>query len=521
MGKPTGFMEYARRSAAERSPSERIRDWRDLYLPLSEDELRAQGARCMDCAVPFCQTGDVFGGMTAGCPVRNLIPEWNDLVYRGRWREALDLLLSTNNFPEFTGRACPAPCEGSCVAALYDEPVAIKTIERAIIDRGFEEGWMAPKPPEKRTGKRVAVVGSGPAGLAAADELNKRGHSVTVFERDDRIGGLLTYGIPKMKIEQDVVDRRVRLMEAEGIRFVTGAEVGKTVPVDELKRAFDAVVLCTGATKPRDLAVAGRGLAGVHFAMEYLAASTKSLLDGGTEPDGALSARDKNVIVIGGGDTATDCVATAIRQGCRSVVQFDLYPRKPAERAAGNPWPEWPLVYKLDYGQKEAKALFGRDPRAFAVGTKSFEDDGNGRLAAVTTVDLLVRRENGRNVFEEIPGTERRWPADLVLIAIGFSGPEQELPKQLGVAVDARSNIAAGYGSYATNVDGVFAAGDARRGQSLIVWAIHEGREAAKAVDRYLAGGGSLRQAAGGRADAAQGNHQRADDRGHERHAAG
>lgn len=513
MGKPTGFMEYARRSAAERDPSERIRDFRDLYVPLPEDELRRQGARCMDCAVPFCQTADVIGGMTAGCPVRNLIPEWNDLVYRGHWRKALESLLSTNNFPEFTGRACPAPCEGSCVAALCGEPVAIKTIERAIIDKGFEEGWVTPRPPETRTGKRVAVVGSGPAGLAVADELNKRGHLVTVFERDDRIGGLLTYGIPKMKIEQDVVDRRVRLMEAEGIRFVTGAEVGRTVPVERLKREFDAVVLCTGATKPRDLAVTGRGLGGIHFAMEYLKASTKKLLDGASAADGPLSAKGKNVIVIGGGDTATDCVATAIRQGCRSVVQFDLYPRKPDEREETNPWPEWPLVYKLDYGHKEAKAVFGRDPRAFAIGTTSFEDDGHGRLAAVTTVDLRVRRENGRNVFEEIPGTARRWPADMALIAIGFSGPEQELLKQLGVEVDAGSHIAAAYGSYATNVDGVFAAGDARRGQSLIVWAIHEGREAAKAVDRYLAGGGSLRTGSEKPAPLARGRR--------ERHAAG
>lgn len=494
MGKPTGFMEYRRQAFGERNPAERINDFRDLYVPLPDDALRLQGARCMDCAVPFCQSADMFGGMTAGCPVRNLIPEWNDLVYRGRWKEALERLLATNNFPEFTGRACPAPCEGACVAALYEEPVAIKSIERAIIDKGFEEGWMVPKPPAARTGKKVAVVGSGPAGLAVADELNKRGHSVTVFERDDRIGGLLTYGIPKMKIEQDVVDRRIRLMEAEGVTFVVNAEVGRTVSVDDLKREFDSVVLCTGATKPRDLAVNGRHLSGVHFAMDYLKTNTKQLLDTGMVPEGPLSAKDRDVIVIGGGDTATDCVATAIRQECRSVVQFDLYPRKPAERAENNPWPEWPLVYKMDYGHKEAAALFGDDPRAFAVGTKSFEDDGNGNLVAVTTVNLNVRKENGRTVYEEIPGTERRWKADLVLIAIGFSGPEQELLKQMGIAVDHRTNIAAGYGSYATSVDGVFAAGDARRGQSLIVWAIHEGREAAKAVDRYLAAGGSLRQ---------------------------
>lgn len=486
-------MMYGRQAARERPPGVRVRDWQDLYEPMDETELRRQGARCMDCAVPFCQAAESFGGMTAGCPVRNDIPEWNDLVYRGRWREALRRLLSTNNFPEFTGRACPAPCEGSCVASLYEAPVAIKSIERAIIDKGFAEGWMVPELPDHRSGRKVAIVGSGPAGLAAADELNKMGHDVTVYERDDRIGGLLTYGIPKMKIGQDVVDRRVNLMKEEGIRFVVNTEVGKTIPMDVLKRQFDAIVLCTGATRPRDLAVDGRTLPGVHFAMDFLKAGTKQVLDG--DDPGPLTAAGKDVIVIGGGDTATDCVATSVRQGCRSLVQFDIYPRKPDRRAADNPWPEWPNVYKLEYGHQEAKALFGDDPRAFAIGTKCFERDADGRLVGVTTVNLRVGKDaSGLPVREEMPGTERFWPAGLVLIAIGFSGPEQELLAQMGVEVDARSCIQAPYGSYATNVDGVFAAGDARRGQSLIVWAIHEGREAAKSVDRYLAEGGSLRK---------------------------
>lgn len=495
MGKPTGFMEYNRQTARERPPRERIKDWRDLYEPLVDTELRRQGARCMDCAVPFCQAAEPFGGMTAGCPVRNLIPEWNDLVYRGKWREALDRLLSTNNFPEFTGRACPAPCEGSCVAALYDAPVAIKSIERAIIDKGFAEGWMVPRPPAHRSGKKVAIVGSGPAGLAAADELNKMGHEVTVYERDDRIGGLLTYGIPKMKIEQDVVDRRIELMRAEGIRFVPNTEVGKTLPMDRLRREVDSVVLCIGAAKPRELEVAGRSLAGVHMAMDFLKAATKQLLDTGSAAEAPLSARDKEVIVIGGGDTATDCVATALRQGCRSLVQFDIYPRKPAARAADNPWPEWPLVYKLDYGHQEAKAQFGNDPRRFAIGVREFVGDADRNVAGVRTVKLNAARDaTSRMVHEPCPGTERLWPAQLVLIAIGFSGPEQALLQQIGLVTDRRGNIATARESYATGMAGVFAAGDARRGQSLIVWAIHEGREAAKAVDRYLAGGGSLRQ---------------------------
>lgn len=486
MGKPTGFMEYAREEMPERHPLERLADWNDLYEPMPEDRLRVQGARCMDCAVPFCQTGTNIGRLTTGCPLHNLIPEWNDLVYRGKWKEALDRLLMTNNFPEFTGRACPAPCEGSCVAALYEAPVAIKAIERSIIDRGFEEGWIVPKPPAFRTGRKVAVVGSGPAGLACADELNKRGHEVTVFERHDRIGGLLTYGIPKMKIEQHVVDRRVRLLEEEGVRFVTGVEVGADYPADKLRADFDAVVLCTGAQRPRDLPVKGRELQGIHFAMEFLHANTKSLLDSGLADGNYISAAGKDVIVIGGGDTATDCVSTALRHGCRSLVQFDIYPARPAERSPDNPWPQWPVVHRKDYGHKEAAAARGADPRAFAVSAKEFLDDGHGRVAGVKTVQVETIRDAGGTRRVEVPGTERVWPAQLVLLAIGFTGPEPELLREMGVATDERSNIAAAYGRYETNVPGVFAAGDARRGASLIVWAIHEGREAAKACDRYL-----------------------------------
>jgi len=489
MGKPTGFMEYIREDLPERNPRQRIADWNELYEPLPEDKLRVQAARCMDCAVPFCQTGMNFGRLTTGCPLHNLIPEWNDLVYRGRWKEALDRLHMTNNFPEFTGRACPAPCEGSCVAALVNDPVTIKNIERTIIDRGFAEGWVKPNPPKFRTGKKVAVVGSGPAGLAAADELNKMGHLVTVFERDDRIGGLLTYGIPKMKIEQHVIDRRVRLLEEEGIRFLTGVNVSVNYPADRLLAEFDAVVLCIGAQKHRDLQIPGRELAGVHFAMEFLWKNGKSLLDSGLADGNYISAEGKDVVVIGGGDTATDCVSTALRHGCRNLVQFDIYPVRPTERTPDNPWPLWPVIHRKDYGQKEAAAVYGDDPREFGVSAKEFIGDGNGRLAGVKTVQVRTIREGGTVRREEIPGTERTWPAQLALIAIGFTGPEPQLLRQMGIATDDRSNIAAAYGKYETSVPGVFAAGDARRGASLIVWAIHEGREAAKACDQYLRAG--------------------------------
>ena len=489
MGKPTGFIEYLRELPVDRAPLARIGDWKEFHQHLEEKRLRQQGARCMDCGVPFCHTGKLVSGMATGCPINNVIPEWNDLVYRGLWREALDRLHMTNNFPEFTGRVCPAPCEGSCVLGINDPPVTIKNIEAEIIDRGWDEGWVLPEPPKTRTGKSVAVIGSGPAGLAAAAQLNRAGHSVTVLEREDRPGGLLTYGIPNMKLDKrEVVERRIALMEQEGIKFVCNAHVGENVEPQLLLRDFDAMVICTGATRPRDLAVPGRELAGVHYAMEYLTASTKSLLGAG--PDASpIHARGKDVIVIGGGDTGTDCVGTALRQGCRSVTQLEIMARPPLERAADNPWPEWPKVYKLDYGQEEAAAKFGEDPRTYLTTVKRLEGDAEGRLSGVVTVQVRWERNaQGQFVPAEVPGTERTHPTQLALIAMGFLGPEQMLLKDLGLECDARSNVKAEHGRYATSLKGVFAAGDCRRGQSLVVWAINEGRGAARECDRFLMG---------------------------------
>jgi glutamate synthase (NADPH/NADH) small chain len=491
MGKPTGFLEYPRALPLVRPPAERVGDYAEFHGHPTEEALRQQGARCMDCGIPFCHTGTLLGGMAAGCPVHNLIPEWNDLVYRGRWREALERLHQTNNFPEFTGRVCPAPCEGSCVLGINAPPVAIKSIECAIIDRGFEEGWVAPTPPARRTGRRVAVVGSGPAGLAAAAQLNRAGHWVTVFERADRVGGLLTYGIPNMKLDKRVVQRRIHLLEAEGVRFVTQTEVGRDLAAAALRQDFDAAVLCCGATRPRDLAVAGRTLAGLHFAMDFLQANTRHLLDG-KEAAGLISARDLDVVVIGGGDTGTDCVATALRHGCRSLVQLEILPRPPAARGSDNPWPQWPKTYRLDYGHEEAAARFGRDPRRFAIATQRFVGGADGHVREIHTVDVDWIVEKDRAVPREIPDTEQVFPAQLVLLALGFLGPEGQLLEQLGVETDERTNARAEYGRFATNVPGIFAAGDMRRGQSLVVWAIHEGRGAARECDRYLMGETSL-----------------------------
>ncbi len=488
MGKPTGFMEYQREKVPVRSPRERIADWNEFYQRPPDDLLQRQGARCMDCGIPFCHTGDDIGGQSAGCPVNNLIPEWNDLVYRGLWREAYERLAKTNNFPEFTGRVCPAPCEASCVLGINELPVTIKSIECAIIDRAFEEGWVRPQPPRLRTGYRVAVIGSGPAGLACADQLNRAGHLVTVFERDDRVGGLLTYGIPNMKLDKVVVQRRVDLLAAEGIVFRTGVEVGRHYPAEKLREEFDAVVICTGATRPRDLPIEGRRLAGIHFAMEFLTANTRRVLNPQLPDSEWISARDKDVIVIGGGDTGTDCVATAIRHGCRSVTQFEILPRPPVERSPDNPWPQWPRIFRVDYGQEEAAALFGRDPRDFGVLTRRFEGDQQGRVRELHTIQVEWIQQNGSQTFREVSGTERVYPAQLVLLAMGFLGPESELLNALGVQQDGRTKVKAAFGDYRTSVPGVFAAGDARRGQSLIVWAIREGREAAAACDRYLTG---------------------------------
>jgi glutamate synthase (NADPH) small chain len=489
MGKPTGFMEYARELPMARPPAERIRDFSEFHLHFPETKLREQGARCMDCGVPFCHTGKIIGGMASGCPINNLIPEWNDLVYQGHWREALTRLHRTNNFPEFTGRVCPAPCEGSCVLGISGPPVTIKSIECAIVDRGFDEGWIVPEPPAQRTGKKVAVVGSGPAGLTAAAQLNKAGHQVTVFERADRVGGLLMYGIPNMKLDKTLVERRVDLMRQEGVAFVTGTTVGREVPAESLVRDFDAAVLCGGATKARDLSVPGRDLGGVHFAMDFLHQNTKSLLDSRLSDDRYISAKDQDVIVIGGGDTGTDCVATALRHGCRSLVQLEILPQPPLERAADNPWPQWPKVYKLDYGQEEAAALFGSDPRDYCVVTTRFEGDENGKVKEAHTVRMeWVKDASGRPTMREIPGTEKVLRATLVLLAMGFLGPEREgLLSSLGVRLDERGNVAASEEKM-TSVPGVFAAGDMARGQSLVVWAIAEGRAAARGVDRYLMG---------------------------------
>jgi glutamate synthase (NADPH/NADH) small chain len=488
MGKPTGFLEFPRELPLVEAPAERVRHWSEFHAHADDMLLRKQGARCMDCGVPFCHTGTLLEGMASGCPINNLIPEWNDLVYRGLWQEALERLHKTNNFPEFTGRVCPAPCEGSCVLGISEPPVTIKNIECSIIDRAFEEGRVRPEPPEKRTGKKVAVVGSGPAGLAAAAQLNRAGHAVTVFERADRIGGLLTYGIPNMKLDKAVVQRRVDLMEAEGVAFVTNCEVGKDYPAEKLRREFDAVVLCGGATQARDLPIEGRNLKGVHYAMEFLHANTKSLLDSGHRDGKYVSAAGKDVIVIGGGDTGTDCVGTSLRHGCRSLVQFEILPRPPEERAPDNPWPQWPKVYKLDYGQEEAEALFGRDPREYLIQTKRFVGDSSGHVKELHTVRVEWTRDNGRFVPREVPGSEHVFPAQLVLLAMGFLGPESQLLDKLGVEKDGRSNAKAEHGRFATSVPGVFAAGDMRRGQSLVVWAINEGRGAARECDRYLMG---------------------------------
>ncbi|ELR96223.1 glutamate synthase subunit beta [Gloeocapsa sp. PCC 73106] len=489
MGKPTGFIEYVRELPADRSPSERIQDWDEFHLTLTEEKLQTQSARCMDCGTPFCHTGTMLKGMASGCPINNLIPEWNDLVYRGLWREALDRLHKTNNFPEFTGRVCPAPCEGSCVLGIHNPPVTIKNIELSIIDKGWDEGWITPKPPEIRTGKKVSIVGSGPAGLSAAVQLNQAGHFVTVFERADRPGGLLMYGIPNMKLDkQKVLQRRIQLLEAEGVKFVCNTEVGKDLPAQTLLDEFDATILCIGATKPRDLAVENRQLQGIHLAMDFLTANTQAILSQQQPP---ISAEGKDVVIIGGGDTGTDCVGTSLRHGCKSVVQVEILPKPPQERGPDNPWPEWPKTYKVDYGQEEAASKFGHDPRLFLTTATKFS--GDKQVQAVHTVQVeWQKNDQGRFIPQEIPGTEQVLPAQLVLLAIGFLGPEDYLLQSLGVERDPRSNVKADYGKYYTSIPGVFAAGDCRRGQSLVVWAFNEGRQAARECDRYLMGATKL-----------------------------
>ena len=492
MGKPTGFLEHVRSPIPDRPPLDRIKDWDEIHEDFQEDKLKEQGSRCMDCGTPYCHTGMTISNMASGCPINNLIPEWNDLVYQNKWHDALDRLHKTNNFPEFTGRVCPAPCEGSCVLGVIEPPVTIKSIECSIIDKGFKEGWVKPNPPKSRSGKKVAVVGSGPAGLAAADQLNKAGHLVTVYERADRIGGLLVYGIPNMKLDKKYVQRRVDLLAEEGITFVVSTEIGKDLPAKKLIEEFDSVVLCCGATKPRDLPVEGRELKGVHFAMEFLTKNTQGLLELKDITAFETAAKGKDAVVSGGGDTGTDCVGTSLRHGCKSVTQLEIMPRPPEERASDNPWPEWPKVYKMDYGQEEAKELFGADPRHYLTATKKFIGDENGNLKSILIHDIEWKQENGRFSPVEVPGSAREIPAQVAFLAMGFVGPEDVIAEELGLDRDNRSNIQAEYGRFLTNMDGVFAAGDMRRGQSLVVWAINEGRAVARECDRYLMGETSL-----------------------------
>ena len=490
MGKPTGFLEYERKTGKAQEPLSRIRHFNEFHTPLTEEQQKKQGARCMECGVPFCQSGMMIGGMVSGCPLNNLIPEWNDLVYSGNWSQAYNRLKKTNSFPEFTSRVCPAPCEAACTCGLNGDPVSIKENERAIIEKAYETGKAGPRPPRIRTGKKIAVVGSGPAGLAAADQLNKRGHNVTVFEREDRIGGLLMYGIPNMKLEKHIIDRKIQVMREEGVSFVTGADVGNGYKASRLKRDFDCVVLACGASNPRDIQVPGRDAEGIYFAVDFLKSTTKSLLNSGMEDGFYISAKDKNVLVIGGGDTGNDCVGTAVRHGCASVIQLEMMPKLPDKRADDNTWPEWPRVCKTDYGQEEAAAVFGKDPRVYQTTVKEFIKDESGKVCRAVLISLESRKdpETGRFSMVPVEGSEREIAADLVLIAAGFLGAQRYVAEAFGVDLNDRTNVETGAGSYATTAENIFTAGDMHRGQSLVVWAIREGREAARQIDCHLMG---------------------------------
>ncbi len=483
-------MDYERETAKAVSPKERIKNFNEFHTPLSKEEQQKQGARCMNCGVPFCQSGEMISGMASGCPLHNLVPEWNDLVYSGNWEQAYNRLKKTNNFPEFTSRVCPALCEAACTCGHWGDSVSVKENEHGIIENAYEQGYAAAKPPKVRTGKRVAVVGSGPAGLAAADQLNKRGHQVTVFERDDRVGGLLMYGIPNMKLQKEVIDRKINVMKEEGIEFVTGANVGKEVKPAKLLKEYDRVILACGAKNPRDINAPGRGAKGIYFAVDFLSATTKSLLDSGLKDNKYISAKGKKVVIIGGGDTGNDCVGTCIRHGAASVTQLEMMPKAPDTRAEDNPWPEWPKVCKTDYGQEEAIAVFGQDPRIYTTTVKEFLKDKNGNLCGLKVVKLEGKKDEktGRMQMVEVPGSESKMDADLVLIAAGFLGTQKYVADAFGVELNQRTNVATEAGKYATSVPNVYTAGDMHRGQSLVVWAIREGREVAREVDESLMG---------------------------------
>ena len=494
MGKPTGFLDYERETAKVLPPKERIQNFNEFRIPLNKEKQKLQGARCMACGVPFCQSGMMIGGMASGCPLHNLVPETNDLVYTGNWKQAFLRLNKTHSFPEFTSRVCPALCEAACTCNLNGDPVSTKENEKAIIETAYAEGWVKPQIPPVRTGKTIAVIGSGPSGLAAAQQLNRRGHSVTVFERNDRIGGLLRYGIPNMKLEKKVIDRRLKLMEEEGVKFVTNINVGVDITAEQLLKDYDRVLLCCGASHPRDIKVPGRDAKGIYFAVDFLKQVTKSLLDTDFAKFPYELAKGKNVLVIGGGDTGNDCVGTSIRLGAKSVTQLEMMPKAPDERAENNPWPQWPLVCKTDYGQEEAIAMFGSDPRIYQTTVKEFLKDKNGKLCGLKTVKLEGKKDEktGRMVMTEVAGSEKVLNAELVLIAAGFLGSQKYITDAFGVELNERTNVKTAPGKYQTSVEDVFVTGDMHRGQSLVVWAIREGREAAHAVDESLMGYSNL-----------------------------
>lgn len=520
MGKPTGFLDYDRQTGEEISPQERIKNFNEFHIPLTEQEQMTQAARCMDCGVPFCQSGMIIGGMASGCPLNNLVPEWNDMIYNNNWLQAYKRLSKTNNFPEFTCRVCPSPCEKACTCNLYGDPVSIKENEMAVIEKAYAMGYVDDMPPKARTDKKIAVIGSGPAGLAAADQLNSRGHEVTVFERSDRVGGLLMYGIPNMKLEKHVIDRKIEYLKKRGIKFETNTEVGngkqksqgvyakddkmtgylkntsvKYVSAEDILNEYDAVVLACGASNPRDIKQKGRDAKGIYFAVDFLKTTTKSLLDSGFRDNNYVNCKGRNVLVIGGGDTGNDCVGTAVREGAANVIQLEMMPKAPDERTEDNPWPEWPKVLKTDYGQQEAIAVYGHDPRIYETTVKEFIKDEKGNVKAAKCVKLEWQKDaaTGRMNMTEIEGSEYTVDCDVVLIAAGFLGCQSYVAESFGVLLDERSNVKTECpSSYATNVPGVFVAGDMHRGQSLVVWAIREGREAARAVDAMLIGYTSL-----------------------------